>query len=68
MEVTWEKEEAIPKSILQEYETDVLVDVQQLTTRSMGHTAHTLSITTREKNPEPDCKKLIESLFNVIVG
>lgn len=55
--VTWEKEEAIPKSILEEYEADVLVDVQQLSTKSMGHTSHTLSVTTREKNPEPDSKK-----------
>ena len=55
--VTWEKETAIPKSILEEYATDALVDIQKLITRSMGHTAHTLSVNTRGKNPEPDSKK-----------
>lgn len=55
--VTWEKEDTIPKNIVEEYESQVLVDVQQLTTENMSNTLHTLYVTTREKNSELDPKR-----------
>ena len=47
--VSWEKEDAIPKSVLKEFEEDVLVEVQKLSTEKMGQTSHILSVSIDEQ-------------------
>lgn len=55
--VSWEKEELIPKDVLEEYKSDNLVQVQQLSTEGIGQTSHTLCVRSTEKDQVPENKK-----------
>lgn len=55
--VSWKKEELIPKAVIEEYKSDSLVQVQQLSTDSIGQTSHTLCVTTKEKDVTPENKR-----------
>ena len=57
--VSWEKEELIPKDVLEEYKSDSLVQVEQLSTEGIGQTSHTLCVSSTEKDqvPVPESKK-----------
>ena len=42
--VTWENENAIPKSVLQEFEGDSLVEVEKVSLEKIGQISHTLCV------------------------
>ena len=55
--VSWEKEELIPKKVLEEYKSDSLVQVQQHSTEGIRQTSHTLCVSVIEKDLQPESKR-----------
>lgn len=56
--VTWENENAIPQSVLQEFEDDSLVEVEKLSTERIGQTSHTLCVNASDNKARLQRKKI----------
>lgn len=54
---SWEQEEAIPAAVLREFEAQISVNVNETCCDNIGHTLHTLGITTKEKLQPETLKK-----------
>ena len=55
--VSWVNEDAIPKSVLEEYEENNLVKVQQSAVEGIGQTSQILSVNVTRTEQEPKDKK-----------
>ena len=56
--VTWENENAIPKSVLQEFEGDSLVEVEKVSLEKIGQISHTLCVNASDSKVRPQSKKM----------
>jgi len=55
--VSWVNEDVIPKSVLEEYKENTLVEVQQSAVEGIGQTSHTLNVNVTRTEQEPKEKK-----------
>ena len=56
--VTWENENVIPKSVLQEFEDDSLIEVEKISTEKIGQISHTLCVNASDNTVRPQSKKM----------
>jgi len=64
-DVSWVKEDEIPQSVLEEFESNYLVEIEQLSVEKIGQTSHTLSVQTKKKELVPVQKKTRQDRFIV---
>ena len=55
--VTWENESAIPRSVLQEFEDDSLVEVK-VSTEKIGQISHMLCVHATDSKARPQNKRM----------
>lgn len=65
--VTWEREDTIPKNVLQEFEGGVVVEVQEVSAKKIGQTSCTLFVNTHENEEGPKSKRL-KAVQNIVQG